>query len=133
MKSRSIHVRKQLPPELVFVYGTLQSQHWNNFHLDGSEFKGRGETVCRFPLIAPRLPILLPIPGQGHQVTGELYLVPSYVLLYRLDRLEGHPNWYRRRKISILSDGNLHEAWTYFICPEYIPKNWEQYPLLSSY
>lgn len=122
------------PPETIFVYGTLKKEHYNHFWLEmlGAKFLGEGVTVCSFPLIAPRLPTLLPFPGQGLSVHGELYELNPGMITY-IDQLEGHPDWYARSKISILSHGSIKEAWVYFITKKSIPPDWETFPILSNF
>ena len=47
-------------------------------------------------------------------IKGELYLI-SDEALERIDRLEGHPFAYQRRKTRVrLEDGSEAEAWLYF-------------------
>lgn len=112
--------RSPAPPELVFVYGTLKSAHHNNYLLDGARFLGTGITVCRFPLvIRGTLPYLLPYPQHGSNVEGEVYLV-SIRKLRLLDRLEGHPERYKREKISIIIEGLTAEAWAYFLSKRWV-------------
>lgn len=123
-----------LPPERVFVYGTLKSTHHNRRWMEAARGRiiGSAVTLCRFPLIVPHLPILLPFPGQGLEVSGEVYEVP-YRGLRLLDQLEGHPDWYARSKISVVVNGHAMEAWTYFITKNYIPPDWEEREHLSSF
>lgn len=103
---------------LVFVYGTLK-RGLGNYRVmmeAGGEFICEGVTATRFPLVEQGLPFLLDRPGHGHQVQGEIFRVETPAGWRRLDCLEGHPNFYRRRLISIEgADGTLHDAWTYFV------------------
>lgn len=118
MTSISRH-QSPAPPELVFVYGTLKRAYHNNYLLDGAQFLGTGMTVCRFPLVIRGLPYLLPYPMYGHHVSGEVYRV-SRKRLHLLDHLEGHPEWYRREKISVVIEGIAMEAWTYFLSKRWV-------------
>jgi len=93
---------------LVFVYGTLLRGEPNHRLLEGSRCLGIVRTEPRFTLLD-----LTYYPGLIRNgktaVTGELYAV-DLVTLRSLDRLEGHPSFYRREPI-LLSDG--HEVLTY--------------------
>ena len=58
--------------------------------------------------------------NQGYNVEVELYLVDKKILR-RLDILEGHPEWYRRREVSVTIDeiDAPITAWIYFGPSEY--------------
>lgn len=58
--------------------------------------------------------------NQGYNVEVELYLVDKKILR-RLDILEGHPEWYRRREVSVTIDeiDTPITAWIYFGPSEY--------------
>lgn len=54
-------------------------------------------------------------------IYGELYQVDAMTLM-RLDRLEGHPGWYCREEVEIVSESEqIVLAWLYFY-PEKIGK-----------
>jgi len=94
----------------VFVYGSLKQGFGNhNYHLDNSDFLGKSETLPQYSLFSlgayPGV-----IKGGITAVQGELYGVNAEGL-QRLDRLEGHPNYYHREKIET-SEG---EAWIYLL------------------
>lgn len=108
-----------MPPEApVFVYGTLKRGLGNHAVMleAGGEFAGEARTVTRFPLVENGLPYLLEQPRRGHRVQGELYRLNNARGLAHLDRLEGHPNFYRRRLIEVESSGGSRlKAWVYFL------------------
>lgn len=82
---------------LVFVYGTLCRGDYNHHHLAGAQYQGPGVTESEFELYD-----LGTYPGAVRgtgQVIGEIYAVDREIL-ERLDRLEGHPGFYRRELIS---------------------------------
>ena len=112
----------------VAVYGTLKSGHGNHDRfLKDAYCLGSGWTCDQYPLIADGLPYLLDRKGDGCNVKVEVYRVDDS-LLARLDGLEGHPNWYRRREIQIqLDKGGTVNAWTYLIpassCSEFVNDN----------
>lgn len=108
------------PMHRVFVYGTLKRGFPNHGYMDGATYGGDGLTVETYPLVVGGTwftPYLIPEPGTGHRVKGELWNVPE-ALMPALDRLESvHlPNGYRRRMIMVEPDGGgaAVEAWTYF-------------------
>jgi gamma-glutamylaminecyclotransferase len=107
----------------VFVFGTLK-QGFRNFHVNrGRRVGGDVVTVQPHPLyiIGPyHLPWLLPRPGEGLPVVGQLFEVDDATLadMDRLERLDD-PLWYQRRRIAVRShpgqpgDAAI-EAWVYF-------------------
>lgn len=108
-------------PDHVFVYGTLKRGHGNHrvMQMAGGELVGTAMTVERFPLVVEGLPYLLDRSGSGHRVIGEIYRVPDSEGWYQLDRLEGHPRFYRRRAIACEVDGVFMSAWAYFLQGDY--------------
>lgn len=109
-----------MPPEhhpLVFVYGTLKRGLGNHRVMmeAGGQFVCEGVTATAFPLVQQCLPFLLFQPGKGYQVEGEIYRVGTADGWERLDRLEGHPDFYCRRLIAVNgTDGDIYDAWAYF-------------------
>lgn len=99
---------------LVAVYGTLKSGFHNNLLLDGAEFLGEVKTVDKYPLVIDGLPYLMERRGEGRLVFCELYRV-SQGQLDRLDRLEGHPHFYRRAQIFVANGDGNWLAWVYFL------------------
>lgn len=106
----------------VAVYGTLKSGYGNNFLLEDATLVGKGRTTDKYPLIIRQggLPFLLNKKNTGYNVEVEVYLVDKKILR-RLDILEGHPEWYCRREISVTIDeiDTPIRAWTYFGPSEY--------------
>ena len=98
----------------VFVYGTLKRGFGNNGFLINQKFIGVGCTRNKFALYKDSLPYLVDKPETP--IGGEVYEVDNETL-ERLDSLEGHPNWYRRKKILVCipSTGNCVECWAYFL------------------
>jgi gamma-glutamylaminecyclotransferase len=96
----------------VFVYGSLMSGLHNHHMLDGARRVGRGTTGPHYRMVSlGGFPAVLA--GGSSAVAGELYEVPGRVL-GRLDRLEGHPDWYRRTPCDVrLDDGTAVEAEMY--------------------
>lgn len=98
----------------TFCYGTLQRDKHNHHFMAGAKFLGEYYTTKDFTLFVNGLPFLSKIPGQG--CLGELYKINKNIL-QRLDRLEGHPSWYRREIIPVydIETGNMVEAWAYLM------------------
>lgn len=92
----------------VFVYGSLLSGQGNHGLLAASEFVGPARTPPCYSLHD-----LGSFPGlvaEGEQaVEGEVYNVGPDTLA-RLDRLEGHPRFYRREQI-VVDDGSAAETY----------------------
>ena len=103
---------------LVFVYGTLKRGFHNHglIRQIGAEFVSIGRTAESFPLVVDGLPYLLNSRGCGHQVEGEIYRIPDSEGWTALDRLEGHPRFYKRELTNIDGDdGETYCAWVYFL------------------
>lgn len=92
----------------VFVYGSLLSGEPNHRALARAVLVGTATTAPSFELYD-----LGAFPGLvsgGHQaIEGEVYLVDATGVA-RLDRLEGHPTFYRRTEIT-LADGTSAETY----------------------
>lgn len=98
----------------VAVYGTLKINNSNYYRfLSDSQYIGDGTTKDKYPLIIENLPYLINKKGVGHKVIVDVFKVTDEVML-RLDKLEGHPNWYQRKQIPIIVDGVTIKCWVYF-------------------
>jgi gamma-glutamylcyclotransferase (GGCT)/AIG2-like uncharacterized protein YtfP len=75
---------------------------------------GSGHTLDKYPLIVQGLPYLVDKKGIGHNVAVDVFKVSGEVFA-DLDRLEGHPNWYKRKQVFVkMENGNSVLAWIYF-------------------
>lgn len=98
----------------VAVYGTLKKNYSNYWwYLGNSTYVGKGKTNEKYPLIIKSLPFLINEEGKGHNVEIDLFRVTASTL-NDLDKLEGHPNWYRREQVWVLVKGEPYLAWIYF-------------------
>lgn len=107
---------------LVFVYGTLVNMHKRL----GTKLLGTGYTVGTFVLYDGGYPSVVQEEAVNAeykgQVLGQLHEVDDNQLAY-LDGYEGHPHYYERRQVQVLTevtldpDGNtmpVHkEVWMY--------------------
>ena len=92
----------------VFVYGTLMKGEKNHRLLELSKFVGPGKTEPAFDFVnLGGFPAM--IWGGVTQVVGEIYEVDNKTLA-RLDRLESHPDMYRREPI-VLEDRTEVQAY----------------------
>jgi gamma-glutamylcyclotransferase (GGCT)/AIG2-like uncharacterized protein YtfP len=86
---------------LVFTYGTLLAGERNHRLLQTARFVGATSTLPRYELrdlgAFPGL-----VRGGTRAIAGELYEVDAPTL-FALDRLEGHPTFYRRARIRLAS------------------------------
>lgn len=97
-------------PVKIFVYGTLM-KGFGNHHLleeEGSAYLGRAITCEKYVLHCAGVPFVHPSPSdlsipteRTTQIHGEVYEVSDRTVLDRLDRLEGHPDFYCRTKIQV--------------------------------
>lgn len=99
----------------VFVYGTLKKDHCNHGALEEADFLGR--CYIEAPHMMLNLgwyPGLVDLEGENRKVFGEVYQI-SEDTLYTLDCIEGHPTYYKRRKVVT----PWKNAWVYYLPPEY--------------
>jgi gamma-glutamylcyclotransferase (GGCT)/AIG2-like uncharacterized protein YtfP len=84
----------------LFVYGTLLSGEGNHGRLGPSRLLGVRRTEPRYTLVnLGAFPAML---NRGTtSVTGEVYEVDDAILA-AVDRLEGHPGFYRRTGVRLL-------------------------------
>ena len=93
----------------VFVYGTLKRGHGNHHFLRGQTFlgedviKGKMFSLGAFPCVS--------MATQEQTIHGEVYEVDDNSLA-RMDRLEGHPTFYKR---ELVQTGGGVAAWVYLI------------------
>lgn len=86
---------------LVFVYGTLMQGFGNHRLLEAgrARYIGRAATKPRYTLVdLGHFPGMLE--GGKTSVRGEVFEVDAQTLA-KLDRLEGHPRFYRRKPVSL--------------------------------
>ncbi len=83
----------------LFVYGTLMKGFHNNHLLTSSKYLGGGMLEIPYYMVSlgDAFPALTPCEGLNW-IKGELYEVTENTL-DRVDRLEGHPWFYRRERI----------------------------------
>jgi len=95
--------------ELVAVYGTLKQGHGNNRLLSSSEFMG-AEQIKGFKMFsAGGFPVVFHSEDSKDEISVEVFMVEQSTLQGDLDRLEGHPRWYRRELIDV----SIGKAWIY--------------------
>jgi gamma-glutamylcyclotransferase (GGCT)/AIG2-like uncharacterized protein YtfP len=97
------------------VYGTLKRGYGNNYlcKYAGMPFISTGKTTeSDFFLQGGGFPICRD--GGSHSVSVEVFAFKHFEQIEDIDRLEGHPEWYKRRKVPItLSNGEIVDAWMY--------------------
>ncbi|WP_027359763.1 gamma-glutamylcyclotransferase family protein [Desulforegula conservatrix] len=101
---------------MLFVYGTLKKGFGNHGLLANAEFKGNAITQEKYALYVAGIPFVIKDESISH-IHGELYVV-NQATLAKLDRLEGHPDCYKRETIKVsLEEREAAEAiaaWIYF-------------------
>ena len=102
----------------IFVYGTLKRGFPNHLILADARFIGQVRTLEAFPLVVQGpwfTPAMLPEPGAGHRVWGELWEVDN-AKFSELDELENlnRPTGYVRELIMVeLADKSVERVWVY--------------------
>ncbi len=100
---------------LVAVYGTLKCGRSNHITMGSSVFKGTGETVFKYPMHVSNIPFVFERPGEGHNISVEVFETISDRTRENIDWLEGHPMNYERRLTDIqMTDGSVKTCWLYF-------------------
>jgi gamma-glutamylaminecyclotransferase len=103
-----------LQDNLIAVYGTLKKGYGNYYsYLTNAKHLGRGKTQYKYPLLVEGLPYMVDEKGIGHNVVVDVFKV-SDVELKKIDRLEGHPRWYKRKQIPITLKNRTLNCWVYF-------------------
>lgn len=108
-----------LPPagDMVAVYGTLKRGRGNHRYLDGCQFLDGGLTVDCLPMVDHGIPYVYDEPGVGGRIVVEVYRVDDISSWQGLDALEGHPEHYARKMVSVeLDSGEVVTCWLYFAC-----------------
>jgi gamma-glutamylcyclotransferase (GGCT)/AIG2-like uncharacterized protein YtfP len=92
----------------LLVYGTLMRRESNHRLLADADFLGEARTVAAFTMID--LGAFPGVVADGETaIVGELFRVDARTLA-AVDRLEGHPSFYRRTEIE-LENGGRAEAY----------------------
>jgi len=97
----------------LFVYGTLKKQFSNHHYLRGAQYLGKGRTLHKYGMYVNGIPYVIKDQPTSF-IYGELYQVEAEQL-ERIDRLEGHPEWYCREQVQIVDTCKQQvTAWLYF-------------------
>ena len=103
----------------VFVYGSLLRglsnhpllQRYEAVYVGAAKTAEAGFTMRSlgaFPAVSR---------GGENEIRGEVYRVNAAGLL-ALDRLEGHPDFYRRSSVRVAVAGLVRQVWTYLLDPD---------------
>ena len=109
---------------LVFVYGSLLSGLGNHAILTerGARKIGNAKTAARYTMISlGAFPGVTPVGTDA--IVGEVYSVTDEGLA-ALDKLEGHPEFYRRQMHDVAyGNGRKARAWCYLLPKSYLEGN----------
>ncbi len=102
-------------PRLVFVYGTLKTGNTTRGmqYFEGAEFVGEGITSDNIHDIFD-LGSFPAVTEGKYKIKGEVYAVDDETFEY-LDAIEGYPDFYNRKKISVNISSAKVTAYMYFI------------------
>lgn len=110
---------------ILFVYGSLKKGFDNhNLLSNAATYMGEAITVNRYAMYQDSFgnyPYLIPTPIM--QIHGELYHIKSDDLWRKIDKFEGAPDYYERKKILVNKGNTIYCAWVYIQSHTQIPKN----------
>ena len=118
---------------LVFVYGSLKSGHWNNCLLEKAEFLGKAVTKDLLLMTTVGFPYMIPEdmvddPSKLRTVIGEVYRVNDDLTRKRLDNLEGVDyGHYKHKEVFVELDGKAVKTVAYVPCK----KDVQNYPTVG--
>lgn len=102
----------------IFTYGTLKKGDYNHYLLKNADYLGEATTDPQFTML--HLGGFPGIVGKGNTpIHGEVYEVDEPTLK-RLDRLEGHPDFYERVPLKV----NIAEGATLEVEGYILPEKW---------
>lgn len=102
----------------VFVYGTLRKGECNHNYIQESTFLGDAVSKDAVFFLSGQGAVPCLMEGiAGNKIKGELYSIDDETLDC-IDRLEGHPNVYRRFRKVFECDDEEHIAWVYLNRPQ---------------
>jgi gamma-glutamylcyclotransferase (GGCT)/AIG2-like uncharacterized protein YtfP len=120
---------KKIEPfnEFLFVYGSLKKGFDNHKLLcKYAKRVGKASTVGKFAMYEDSFgnyPYLVKEPIT--KVMGELYEIKRKELLEKIDRFEGAPEYYQRKKIKVKTHKGVNLAFVYIREDKDIPKEQE--------
>ncbi len=95
------------------VYGTLRKGFSNNkYFLKDEQYVGTGLTLEEYQMTARSIPFVNKN-IKDTNIVIDLFKIPQKTLL-EIDRLEGHPDWYKREEIPVKVNNEIYKAWLYF-------------------
>lgn len=102
--------------QLLAVYGTLKQGYGNHVYIREAQLPFIGNMVTKDPaffMYGGGFPIVTDDVHE-HQISVEVYEFEDEQQITGIDRLEGHPRWYRRKQFTFVDAvGNEHTAWMY--------------------
>jgi len=102
---------------LIFVFGTLRQARSNHQLLGDAYCYGIGRTRDKYAMyITSGYPYVTSKEAR-YPIVGELYAVDD-ATLEKLDKMEGHPHYFKRREIIVDVEKAEYTAWMYFRDPQ---------------
>lgn len=96
---------------VIFVYGTLKRDYWNNYYIEDSIFRGEAISVGKYDMYGRTIPEVV-INENGNVISGEIYEIDEETLR-RVDRLENNGYMYTRQEEQFILNGETVTAWIY--------------------
>ncbi len=101
---------------MLFVYGSMKKSFMNHIRLESARYIGTAltqESYSMYPALSYKFPYVLEA-DKVHQIKGELYQV-SDELLKIVDIFEGHPEYYVRKQIKVISNNKVIDSYIFFL------------------
>lgn len=123
----------------LFVYGTLKQGCHNNTLLSRARFVGEAQTCRPRVMMDGGIPFLVKAEkyldarldlNWASRVKGHIFEIDEYELA-DCDRLESHPNWYRREIDYFTLGCQMVSAYVYYLNPDRV-KTHNDLPLISA-
>lgn len=127
------HYKKtELFEQFLFVYGSMKKDFPNHERLKNAQYLGDYHTVSYYTMYADTSKLFPYVVNdeKRYQIQGELYKITDKKDFDTIDVLEGIPDFYIKRQISITNDtGHKVSAWIYFRSPSNPSVLKREYPM----
>jgi gamma-glutamylcyclotransferase (GGCT)/AIG2-like uncharacterized protein YtfP len=97
----------------LFVYGLLRTDIPSPLSNVLSGFENHF-AVLPDHMVVKRDGLFTIVPSDNSSAVGRMYSVPENVLYFNTDRIEGYPNLYDRKEVTVTTKGHLDKCFVYY-------------------